>query len=99
MPDLQWFDKSQVDMAPDTHGVYALGIANELLYYGRAMGDGVTIKSRLQSHFRGDEGPCTQSAQYFKFEITEHAVQRESELLEAYRRQFGRLPQCNERSA
>ena len=45
--------------APDSMGVYYCGVLNQenklIIYYiGRAMGDGVTIKSRLFDHLRND---------------------------------------------
>lgn len=56
------FTKENVDKSPDEKGVYALYDGDVLIYYGRASGDSVTIRTRLQSHQRGDEGRCTQSA-------------------------------------
>ena len=53
------FSKDNVDLAPNTKGVYALYEGNELIYYGRAKGGNTTIRSRLQAHFSGHEGSCT----------------------------------------
>lgn len=93
------FSKENIDSAPTSHGVYALYQNGVLTYYGRASGDGVTIRSRLQAHHRGDEGRCTQQATAYQREVTEGPIRRESELLEEYRKAHGRLPQCNEQSA
>jgi hypothetical protein len=93
------FTEKNVNNAPDEHGVYALYDGDILIYYGRASGDGVTICSRLQSHFRGDEGPCTQGATHYRREVTESPKHREKELLDEFEATFGRLPRCNERRA
>ncbi|MBI2867450.1 MAG: GIY-YIG nuclease family protein [Chloroflexi bacterium] len=97
--DMYAFNQQNVDGSPDAHGVYALYDSNQaLIYIGRADGVGVTIRSRLQSHLRGDEGRCTQSAAYYRRESTEAARSREVALLEEYKgAHFGRLPSCNER--
>jgi excinuclease UvrABC nuclease subunit len=93
------FTAKNVNNAPDEHGVYALFDGDTLIYYGRASGDDVTIRSRLQSHYRGDEGPCTQGATRYMRETTSRPIAREAELLAAFERQYGRLPRCNERRA
>jgi hypothetical protein len=83
--------------APDTHGVYGLYDGTGVpIYYGRAMGNGVTVKSRLLSHERGDEGPCTKSAYSFNTEVCFNPAQREQQLLAEHQRVYGRLPRCNE---
>ena len=83
--------------APDKHGNYALIEGSEVINIGRAAGDGVTIRSRLLSHLRGQEGPCTKRATHFRFEANSRPNSRELELLDQYRRSHGRLPRCNER--
>jgi hypothetical protein len=91
------FTKANVDKSPENAGVYALFDGNECIYYGRAQGGSVTIRSRLQSHQRGDEGPCTKKATHYKREVTSYPISREKELLEAYEKSFGRLPRCNKK--
>lgn len=93
-----YFTKYNIEqMAPDSHGVYGLYNAQgATIYYGRAMGNGVTIKSRLLSHQRGDEGLCTKSADSFNREICPNPAMRERELIEEHRRIYGRNPRCNE---
>jgi hypothetical protein len=77
--------------------VYALYDGDELIYYGRAQGRGVTIRSRLRNHLNGDEGACTQGATSYKRAVTERAKEREEELLNEYKRTHGgKLPRCNE---
>jgi hypothetical protein len=89
------FSKNSVDGAPDKHGVYALYEGDVLIYYGRADGTDVSVRSRLQSHFAGRQGRCTLAATLFRYEITESAAKREEELLGKYKIQnLGALPHC-----
>lgn len=91
------FTRQNVDLSPDKHGVYALYDGDELIYYGRAQGRGVTIRSRLQRHRNGDEGHCTQRASHYRREETERADEREAELLAEFRKlNRGKQPRCNE---
>lgn len=91
------FNKTTVDAASDRAGVYALYDGTTVIYYGRAQGGTVTIRSRLQAHFRGDEGACTKSATHFAAEPCTNPVTREEELLNEFRRLNNRLPRCNAR--
>ncbi len=91
------FTKDNVDNAPDEQGVYALFDEQEVIYYGRAKGENVTIRSRLQSHLAGREGVCTKKATHYQREVTTAPVSREKQLLEEYDLVHGRLPRCNER--
>ena len=92
------FTNENIAQAPARHGVYQLEEGNDITYIGRAAGDGVTIRSRLQSHKNGNEGRCTQVARHCRWEVTETPRSREVALLEEYKRtHFGRLPRCNER--
>ena len=90
------FTQDNVNKAPAEHGVYQLYEDGATTYIGRAAGDGVTIRSRLQSHFRSDEGPCTEAAETYKREVTSRPVAREKELIEEYESEYGRLPRCND---
>ncbi len=84
--------------APDQHGVYGLyDAADTCIYYGRAAGTDVTIKSRLLDHLNGDDGPCTQGAAFFRFEVTLFAANRERQLLNGHQQTYGELPRCNSR--
>ena len=49
------FTAFNVNAAPASHGVYVLYDSTGIIYIGRAAGDGVTIRSRLQSHLHGNE--------------------------------------------
>ena len=91
------FTAKNVNGAPEVHGVYALYDGAELIYIGRADGKGITIRSRLQCHFRGDEGPCTQAATSYWRAAHSNPKAREVELLSEYERKWGRLPRCNSR--
>lgn len=88
-----------ISQAPLFHGVYVLLEDGIIIYIGRAAGDKVTIRTRLLSHLRGDEGPCTRRATEYRFEITDTPTLREKELLDLFVSQHGRLPRCNERRA
>ena len=83
--DLYAFTKENVDNSPDSHGVYALYDGTTLIYYGRAAGKDVTIRSRLQRHFAGKEGVCTQKATHYRREKTENTAAREAELVETHK--------------
>ena len=91
------FTEDNVNKAPDDHGVYQLLDGDVTIYYGRAAGDGVTIRSRLQSHRNGNEGKCTKGATHYRREVTTRPIAREKELLESYVNAHGRLPRCNEK--
>jgi hypothetical protein len=90
------FSEANINLAPESHGVYALYDAIGIIYIGRAAGQGVTIRSRLARHKSGAEGACTKSATAFWFEATPNAVGRERELLQWYRNTYRALPRCNE---
>ena len=90
------FTASNVNQAPAEHGVYALYDGDETTYIGRASGEGVTIRSRLQAHYRGDEGPCTKGASIYRREVTSRPIAREKELLHEYYNTYDRLPRCND---
>ena len=49
-------DESMVRHAPEAPGVYALWKEGRVIYYGRACGDGATIKSCLIEHISGMRG-------------------------------------------
>ncbi len=87
------FSQSNVDKSPDKSGVYALLDDTEVIYFGSST---VSIRARLQRHFDGDEGGCTQKATYYKREACNNERARERELLQAYQAQNGLLPLCND---
>ena len=89
---------AMVSGAPPDPGVFALWEREELIYYGRAMGHGMTIQSRLREYLERVDG-CTAKATHYGWEITSNPRQREAELLREYERSHGRLPRCNARAA
>lgn len=97
------FTKENVDKAPAKHGVYELYDKDngnyELIYIGKASGKGVTIRSRLQSHLRGDEGPCTKTATHYRRKemMAAAAILWEEVALQEYEEAHKRLPRCNDR--
>lgn len=91
------FLEEVIAYAPNENGVYLLYEGDELIYIGRAVGAFVTIRSRLQAHWRGDEGACTQRATAYGWHICPDGSQLEADLLAAYRQTYGRLPRCNSR--
>ncbi len=95
--DLYSRSEDNLQKVPASHGVYALYEDNRLIYIGRAAGQGVTIRSRLNAHARGDDGPCTQAFTSYRREETSNAKAREDELLEEYKQaNNGQLPACND---
>ena len=95
--DKYQFTETTIDNSPNEAGVYALYDGNVIIYYGRATGGTVTIRSRLQDHLAGRDGYCTQQATAYKRQTTSRSVSREKELLEEYEEINQKLPRCNER--
>ncbi len=91
------FTAANIALVPEQAGVYGLYDGGETIYYGRAQGGTVDIRSRLEDHQSGREGSCTQNATDFNWESISSPVSREKELLEEHERLHGRLPQCNDR--
>ena len=88
------FNAMMIAGAPPDPGVYALWERDELIYYGRALGDEVTIQSRLREHLEhGVRG--TAGATHYGWEIAANPRAREAELLREYQKSHGRLPRCN----
>src|SRR5688572_18845627 len=61
------FARQNVDASPEEPGLYGLFRHGELIYIGSS---GVSIRSRLQRHFNGYEGRCTQMATHYQREIS-----------------------------
>jgi plasmid stability protein len=79
--------------APDDAGVYALWDQEELVYYGRAMGGGLTVRARLLEHFDGHLP--SESVSHYSWELSADPAAREAQLLAEYQRVFGRPPRLN----
>lgn len=94
--NLRWsFSTAEISRAPDSPGVYRLFSGDEKIYIGK----GASIRARLRSHLRGSDGPCTQSATEFTYDVLPASLisQREREELLLHRQRYGRLPRCNDR--
>ena len=87
------FSQKNIDKSPDRPGVYALLHGKTVIYYGSST---KSIRDRLQSHYDGDEGLCTEAATNYKTEVSSSSLSRERVLLQAYQDQFGSLPRCND---
>ena len=90
------FNAETIAHAPELPGVYTLYRDEDIIYFGRA---DRSLRARLQSHLRGDEGPCTQRATHYETEVTFSYLLREQHLIAAYHARHGRLPPCNELQA
>ncbi len=91
--DYQSFTPERIEGAPAQPGVYQLDTMPDIIYYGSST---ISIRDRLRSHYAGNEGPCTQRAQFFKTEVNAAPLGRERELLQEYYNGHGRLPACND---
>src|SRR5688572_4244197 len=81
--------------SPEEAGVYQLWQDGVVIYIGRAMGRGTTIRSRLIDHFSGREGPCTRQTTHYSWELPRDPAAREAELLREHQAAFQRPPRCN----
>jgi hypothetical protein len=81
--------------APDTPGLYALWEEGELVFLGRASYES-TIRTRLLEHLAGKLCPCAADATHYSWELSLQPGSREAQLLQEFRRQYGRLPRCND---
>ena len=82
----------EIQHVPVTEGVYELADnSHSIIYIGRSN----NLKRRLNEHLNTND-PCISAASYFKYEQTWRSEEREQELLDEYRRIYGRLPRCND---
>jgi hypothetical protein len=88
------FNATMIAGAPPDPGVFALWENDELIYYGRALGNGATIQSRLREHLETG-AHRTAGATHYGWEIAANPRGRELELLREFQRSHGRLPRCN----
>ncbi|NIM48258.1 MAG: GIY-YIG nuclease family protein [Gemmatimonadales bacterium] len=86
------FDGAGIAKAPEVPGVYQLE-TTEVVYIGKAT---ASIRDRLQAHNRGDEGPCTRNATWYRCEPHPNPAARERQLLGEYQSSHGSLPRCND---
>ncbi len=86
------FTKSNLDKVPQTSGVYCLGINDKIIYIGSS----VNLHERLTDHYHTTD-PCIKQATQFAIETCSNYRERERELLQWFRSEYGRLPRCNDR--
>ena len=89
------FDEEMIFLMVNDPGVYVLYKEEDVIYIGQTE----TIKDRLNDHFRGYDGPCTQQATSYCVEVTPDHKARQDELLIAYKAEYGKLPPCNDLGA
>ena len=90
------FDGATIDREPGGSGVYELGDSTgNVIYIGSAYG----VMLRLKAHLRGSEGPCTQSASYFRVDYLQsgHTDEERRRYDEYVRTHNGRRPRCNDK--
>jgi len=91
----QWwtFSDGIVDSDRNDPGVYEFAnTAGVVLYIGSTN----DIKRRLKEHLGESTTSCIKkNAAKYRIEYTTSYATRERELIEEYRRTYGRLPQCN----
>jgi hypothetical protein len=88
------FNDENIDHAPKSSGVYILYSGQRVLFIGKAIGTS-TIRSKLQSHKRGDEGPLTRYATHFTRELASSPANRVNDLLREYKNVYLSLPVAN----
>ncbi len=89
------FAANLIDGAPEDHGIYALWEREELIYLGCAPGPDFTIQRALRRHAAGADGPCTEQATHYGWELCLEPLERRAELLAEFQARFKRLPRCN----
>jgi hypothetical protein len=89
------FTEMNIKRAPTSTGIYALYDAAGVIYYGRAVGDGVTLRSRLMDHIAGRDNACTRGAKTFTWEACPDAEARDNALLAAFESANSGRPRCN----
>jgi hypothetical protein len=89
------FTRIVIAGAPESAGVYALWVGEELISYGRAEGgneaEGSTIRSRLLDHHYSGEPRAT----HYSWEVCKDPAAREAELLREHESKFGGPPRFN----
>jgi len=90
---LQPFTDLMVVIAPNKPGVYTIWDHAEIIYIGKAE---KSVRSRLEAHRLGNEGPCTMNATHFQVEENNTPAKRERQLIREYLAEHGKLPRCNE---
>ena len=89
------FTAALIAAAPEEAGVYLLWQDGTVIYIGRALGGGTTLRSRLVDHFSGREGPCTRQTTHYSWELVRDPAAREAQLLQEHQARHQRPPRCN----
>ncbi len=89
------FSGALIAAAPEEAGIYLLWQDGVVIYIGRAMGRGTTIRSRLIDHFSGREGACTRNTTHYSWALVRDPAAREAQLIEEHRARHQRPPRCN----
>jgi hypothetical protein len=95
--DTEWhyFNDEDIQKATTSIGLYALYKGSETIYLGKAEGvEG--IRGRLKSHKAGNEGACTQFADYFNYMVCFDPRIHEIKLLDKYKKLYKKLPRCSD---
>ena len=89
-----WYDFTLVNLqyVPFGSGIYWLGRNNVTIYIGSSD----NLYRRLHEHYHTNDS-CIAQANQFAIEPCSDYLQRERLTLQAFRNQYGRLPQCNDR--
>lgn len=91
--DRHQFTQENVNLSPQSPGVYILFDDGEIIYIGSGT---LTIRERLQRHHNGLEGSCTQAATHYEREVVSNPRTRETQLIDAFVEKYGVLPRCND---
>jgi formate dehydrogenase beta subunit len=93
LPPSDWleFTDENMDAAPETEGVFRLFDEQKEIVY---IGSGTSIREALQDLDRDDE--WMQKVRYLHYEETMMYTMRESELMQQFLQEHGRMPEGNE---
>ena len=86
------FTLANLNLVPQTSGVYCLGINDAIIYIGSSH----NLDERLRDHYYTTD-LCIKRAKQLAVEPCSNYRDKERELLEWFRSTYGRLPLCNDR--
>jgi len=95
LKDWTWYDftRGNLSLVPKTSGVYCLGVGENIIYIGSS----INLYDRLTDHYNTSD-PCIKQATCFAIEPCVNYRERERQLLQWHRSEYGRLPRCNDRT-
>jgi hypothetical protein len=87
-----------INEAPEEPGVFEFTQYNITTFIGSTP---TNLRSALLGHLNGDEGFCTTTSTWVKYEVTtaERAEAYAKELLDEFHAEHGVLPRCNDLTA